>query len=415
MISMKPFASVFNLKLMSSAMPRFLSIGVFCFMALAASDKAAAYTCAPQNQKPQPIWVGSFGQNADAKVIFGYAQTRPQAGRALVDIAQLLKSRALSDLALNIRSNVSSKISSELSITSNAARDAERNVTMIESAAESNLSLNAVSDSQIYIDEQACMIFARVSLQRADLPYIVALSDFQQFTARLDFATASMDSLSQFRAFLGDLNSAVAGATNLVRAQHSALKGDIDRTENLARNREIEVMTAQLPNLTGAPKERQKFARRLLSLVQANGDEVSPAQAQSKKQAEQILSQIDALMGSAQIAVGWQTGNAALNEALEAFFATRQEKYWRAAQATDLEKLSDIKQAYDLKNSLFIEATSKTTRKFGIDEAEIIIELTYSAEKTPPNTKQMKTKAIGRPINDKAIADKIITTLALEL
>jgi hypothetical protein len=120
-------------------------------------------------------------------------------------------------------------------------------------------------------------------------------------------------------------------------------------------------------------------------------------------------------MGSTQIAVGWQTGNLALDAALETFFETRHEKYWRAAQATDIDKLNDLKRAYDLKTSLFIQATSKTTRNFGIDEVDIRIELTYMDDKSPPNTKQMITKAIGRPVNDEAIADKIISTLAQEL
>ena len=411
MISMKPFASASRKQLLSSAMPRFLSIGVFFLLLLGASGQASAYTCAPENQKPQPSWVASFGQNADARVIFGYAQTRPQTDRALVDVTQLLKSRALSDLALNIRSDVSSKISSELRVTN----DAEQGVVRMESAAESNLSLNAVRDTQIYVDEQACMILARVSLQRSDLPYIVALSDFQKFSSQLDFDAASIDNLSLFSSLLDDLTSAVVGASDLVRAQHSALQGDIERARKLALNREIVLMTQQLPTLTGAPKDKQQFASRLLSLLQEKGDELSPAQAQSKNNAKQLLDEIDALMGSTQIAVGWQTGNLALDAALETFFETRHAKYWRAAQATDIDKLNELKRAYDLKTSLFIQATSKTTRNFGIDEVDIRIELTYMVDKSPPNTKQMITKAIGRPVNDEAIADKIISTLAQEL
>lgn len=411
MISMKPFASASRKQLLSFAMPRFLSIGAFCFLALGVVDEASAYTCAPGNQKPQPGWVASFGKNADAGVIFGYAQTKPQAGRALVDISQLLKSRALSDLALNIRSNISSKISSELSITS----DAEQDITMIESAAESNLSLNTVSDTQIYIDEQACMIFARVSLARADLPYILALSDFQQFTARLNFEMATANELTRFSALLEGLISAEIGATAIMRAQHAALKGDIERATKLARNREIVLMAQQLPTLTGSPKQKKKFAKRLLSLLQENGNALNPAQEQSKTRAEQLLTEIDALTGSAKMAVGWQTDNPVLNVALGAFFETRQGKFWRATQGTDIDKLGDIMRAYELKTSLFIEASSKTTRKFGIDEVDIIIELTYIADKAPLNKKQMTTKAIGRPINDKAIADKIISTLAQQL
>ena len=374
-------------------------------------DEAAAYTCAPENQMPKPSWVESFGKNADAADIFGYAQTRPQAGRALVDITQLLKSRALSDLALNIRSNISSKISSELSVTNNSEQD----VTRIESAAESSLSLNAVSDTQIHIDEQACMIFARVSLKRADLPYILALSDFQQFAAQLNFDSASQDDLSRFSALLDGLIAAETAASAFARAQHISLKGDIERVSNLARDREIELMTEQLSSLAGAPGEKRQFVGRLLSLLQNKGADISPFQAQSKNQAEQLLAEIDSVMGSSLIAVGWQTDNAALDEALEAFFDARQEKFWHAAQGTNLDKLGDIMKAYDLETSLFIEAISKTTRKFGIDEVDINIELTYITGKAVRESTQTKTKAIGRPINDRAIADKIISTLAQQL
>jgi len=392
-------------------MLRFLSIGAFCFLALGPMNEAAAYTCALENQMPKPSWMASFGQNADAADIFGYAQTRPQAGRALVDITQLLKSRALSDLALNIRSNISSKISSELSVINNSEQD----VTRIESAAETSLSLNAVSDTQIHIDEQACMIFARVSLRRADLPYILALSDFQQFAAQLNFHSASQDDLSRFSALLDGLTKAETAATAFARAQHASLQGDIERVSNLARDREIELMTEQLATLAGTPKEKRQFAGRLLSLLQDKGDDISPSQAESKNQAEQVLAEINALMGSARIAVGWQTDNAALDEALVAFFDIRQESFWHTEQGSDINELSDIMRAYELETSLFIKPTTKTTRKFGIDEVDINIELTYIFDKEPTNTKQMTTQAIGRPINDRAIADKIISTLAQQL
>ena len=89
------------------------------------------------------------------------------------------------------------------------------------------------------------------------------------------------------------------------------------------------------------------------------------------------------------------------------------DKYWAPTHSDTQEKLVIKANDYKLQQALFVTITSDTSQKFGIDEAEIIINLNFIDTKSGSavRTETLKTKAIGRPINNEIIADKIRKTI----
>ncbi len=398
---------------MSSFYFRASFMGAICLFSLALSPSAQAFDCDASEKISRPNWMSTFGQNTNAQMIYGFAQTKPQRRQSLSDITQLLKNNAMADLALNIQSNVSSNISTELSLDG----DEKSERTTIQSAAQSSLSIGALSDTRNFVDTSRCMVFTRVSLQRTDVPYVLALSKLRQFEKALTSQTISLEELAQLPNLLQDLALASETAAPLTQQQFKAAQSDLRRLSDTVRDREIALRAAQLGTLMGTPRQKRDFLKNLLSLLDAKGAPLSTADRATKQKAQGLLSSLENIVGSQLTAVSWTRLSPSLQTALGGFFAQRTQKYWMpeapAEVTPDPQSLAEAAQRYELKSALFIEVTTLQKRQFGIAEVDITLELNYFNPSDGVSVKQDKLtgRAIGRNLNDKIISDKIIAIL----
>jgi hypothetical protein len=102
-----------------------------------------------------------------------------------------------------------------------------------------------------------------------------------------------------------------------------------------------------------------------------------------------------------------------LDSALKTFLKENRATFWRPQGVYDETKFISISSDYKISRNIIFEVNTQTSRKFGIDEVEIQLQMRYLGEGwgTPPRTNSINTKAIGRPIDNDTIANKIKTTI----
>jgi hypothetical protein len=371
--------------------------------------QAEAYRCSESKAQPRPEWMRSFGLNTDASQLFGYAQTRPSKTQTLSEIDQVLKTMALSDLSLNIRSDVSSSVVSEQGFV-----DGETSEKMlIAGKTESTLSFGMLSGSQLFIDEAKCVAYARVSIVKSDLPYILALSDFRDYQLKLAAGNASLSDVSRLPDLLANLKK--AGQTPGTRSQLTSMQSQIDRTQADSKLREVSLRLDDIRTADKAVAALRKDAVAIISLTDELSKRVpSPPDINAAgNEAQKILAEIDQIYAKPLIAVSWTSTDQETHGALLDLIDGTKDKYWAPAHSDTQDKLIAKANDYKLRQALFVSISSDTNRKFGIDEADIIINLHFinTENGSPIRTETLKTKAIGRPINNGIIADKIRKTL----
>ncbi|NBR51059.1 MAG: hypothetical protein EBT87_04785 [Alphaproteobacteria bacterium] len=353
--------------------------------------------------------MSSFGLNNDAGQLFGYAQTRPSKEQSLSDIDQALKTMALSDLSLNIRSDVSSSIISEQAFANGEASEK----MLIAGKTESSISIGMLSGSQLFIDEAKCIAYARVSITKSDLPYIIALSDFRDYQVKLADGQASLSDVLRLPDLLANLRK--TGQTSDTSGQLASMQSQIERTQKDSKKLEV---TLRLKEIRSADKTVAAIRKDAASIVTL-ADELSEFDASSPdikaagNEAREILAEIDKIYAKPIIAISWSSVAQETNATLLNLINGVNDKYWAPTHSDTQEKLVIKANDYKLQQALFVTITSDTSQKFGIDEAEIIINLNFIDTKngSAVRTETLKTKAIGRPISNEIIADKIRKTL----
>ena len=412
-IWMLPSANVCNSMLQKRITSRLATIGTFCVLGFGFLSEAQAFECDVAAQELEPAWVAQIGTNSDLQTVYGYAQTTPQSGKSFTDVLRVLKSNALADLALNIRSNVSSEISTEMNFDGDNASDK----TSIKAASQSSLSFGALGGTHNYVGHRACMEFTRVSLKRSDIPYVLALSEFRQFEAALKSTPLTMPQLADLPRLLSGLQTAAKSATPATQQQYGILAPEIEQVSALARDQEIALMAAQIGSLTGSPKQKRDFLQRLSKLLGDKGNDATQADLEIKQAVDETLAALNSVVGSKLTAVSWRAQSAGVNDGLQSYFAKSGDTYWLAGTSDDAAKLLDLSSQYDLSSALFIDITMATARQFGIDEVAIDIQMNFYAngKPQPGRTKTVSGKAIGRPINDTIISQKIISLIQAAL
>lgn len=388
---------------------RLFTIGTFFAFSASLLSDAHGFECDVGAQKPEPSWVAQMGTNSDLETVYGYAQTRPLSGSPLTQVLQILKSNAMADLALNIRSDVTSNISTEMNFDGDDASDK----TQIKAASQSSLSFGALGDTQIFIDNLACMVFTRVGLTRTDIPYVLALSDFRRFEASVKTTNLTMLQLDELSQILKALQNAAKLGRPVIQQQYLALEPEINKVTAITNEKLIGLMAAQLDGLTGTPKEKREFLQRLSTLLSIKNKKMTVSDLEIKKAVDKSLAALDSVVGSKLMAVSWKAQSVSINSNLEAYFANASETFWLAGTLDDPTKLLNLSSQYDLSSALFFDISTNTSRQFGIDEVAINVELLYydNGEPQRDKSKILSGKAIGRPINDTIISQKIINLI----
>lgn len=408
MTSTRLSASVFKPMARYSKMPRFSLIGALFVLCLAFGGPAEARICNGPQTSPTPAWVAGFGQNTDAASIFGYAETRPGKKQTLAEITQILKAQALSDLALNIQANVTSEISTDLTFDGGK----ERSSTNISNNARSNLSFVSVTETVSWVNEQSCRAFARVSLLRKDIPYVRALNAFVSSSTILQGDEATLETVSGLEGVVASLQQASQSGSAATRQHFASLTGQFEAVRKTANKQAMKLHKARMTTENASPAARLASAAHLIEVLSKKTD-APPSEAGLLADAKAVQANLNAIIGSGQTAVAWSTGNRAVSDGLSSLFEARKENFWLAETGTARAALMKQASTYQLKAALFVDIGTQLNRKFGIDEVDITIKLNYLAVPSGNITrsKTLKTKAIGRPINDKAIADKIVAVL----
>lgn len=388
---------------------RFISFAYALCLSWLSLTQAEAYRCSKSNAQTPPEWMSSFGLNNDAGQLFGYAQTRPSKEQSLSDMDQVLKTMALSDLSLNIRSDVSSSIVSEQAFANGETSEK----MLIAGKTESSISIGMLSGSQLFIDEAKCIAYARVSITKSDLPYIIALSDFRDYQVKLADGQASLGDVLRLPDLLANLRK--AGQTSDTSGQLASMQSQIERTQKDSKKLEVILRLKEIRSADKTVAAIRKDAASIVTLA----DELSEFDASSTdikaagNEAREILAEIDKIYAKPIIAVSWSSVAQETNETLLDLINGVNDKYWAPTHSDTQEKLVIKANDYKLQQALFVTITSDTSQKFGIDEAEIIINLNFIDTKngSAVRTETLKTKAIGRPISNEIIADKIRKTL----
>ena len=365
-IWMLPSANACNSMLRKRITSRLATIGTFCVLGFGFLSEAQAFECDVAAQELEPAWVAQIGTNSDLQTVYGYAQTTPQSGQSFTDVLRVLKSNALADLALNIRSNVSSEISTEMNFDGDNASDK----TSIKAASQSSLSFGALGGTQNYVKHRDCMVVTQAK-----------------------------------------------SATPATQQQYGILAPEIEQVSALARDQEITLMAAQIGSLTGSPKQKRDFLQRLSKLLGDKGNDATQADLEIKQAVDETLAALNSVVGSKLTAVSWRAQSAGVNDGLQSYFAKSGDTYWLAGTSDDAAKLLDLSSQYDLSSAVFIDITMATARQFGIDEVAIDIQMNFYAngKPQPGRTKTVSGKALGRPINDTIISQKIISLIEAAL
>ena len=383
--------------------------------AWSAHGTAEAYLCAAANATPRPDWVAQFGNNGAQTHVFGYAQTRPRMAQSLDALHATLKSQALADLALNIKSNVTSEVSTtQLFLGDNA-----QSRTEIVGRASSILSLNLLDGTRTYIDETKCIAYARVQLSRDDLPFVLALSEVERFERQLNVRLAPLEDIARLPVLLANLQQAADIASVPTAKHYAALEPQLGQLRFKAREQEIGLRFEKFetPN-TPARKKLAEAAAILALIAEQNrtNQKMSKQTAAIQHQLTKRTAEIESVLGSDKTIVGWTTLGPAADGILHETVAQTGKPYWHPALRTMSETAKTGKN-YELKRALWIAIKPTWARRFGIDEVTIAMTLTYFDPETGRvlEEKPLKVKAVGRPIDDAKIADKIAETVKAHL
>ena len=117
------------------------------------------------------------------------------------------------------------------------------------------------------------------------------------------------------------------------------------------------------------------------------------------------------MLGSEIISVYWDNKNEPL-DALKTFLKENRDSIG-GRKAYDETKFISISADFKLNRSIILKQIRQTSRKFGIDEVDIQLQMRYLGEgwECALKNNSINTKAIGRPIDNDTIADKIKTTI----
>ena len=99
------------------------------------------------------------------------------------------------------------------------------------------------------------------------------------------------------------------------------------------------------------------------------------------------------------------------------FVEANKGKYWSEGSGEDKESVVSVMKDYDLDSGLFLDLAMTRSKKFGIEEVSISIEIKQLGGdlEEEPRAKILKTKVVGREVNDELIASKIFAVVSPEL
>tara|TARA_B100000963_G_scaffold337352_1_gene333265 strand:- start:3458 stop:4669 length:1212 start_codon:yes stop_codon:yes gene_type:complete len=387
------------------------SLVFICFLIL---SPANAYKCEPSRQGLEPSWLPSFGQNSAPLNIYGYAQLVPNRRQSLAELRSELKSLALADLALNIQADVTSSITSQQQFINNS----EEQRTEILSAAKTSLTVFDLS-LDTFINERTCTAFGRVSFVRRDVPFVISVAEIRRYAKNLNDLELNLREIGKIEELISNLEKAAMSGSTSAKSQLSAFKPELVEIRMRAIEAEADLQLANLPKLNSHPDEQLEFINRFLlnlEMLEAAAP-LSKSQLDGRQAAEERKLEINSVIGSEIISVYWDNKNEPLDSALKTFLKENRDSYWRPQGVYDETKFISISSDFKLNRSIIFEANTQTSRKFGIDEVDIQLQMRYLGEGwgTPPRTNSINTKAIGRPIDNDTIADKIKTTIERSL
>lgn len=370
---------------------------------------ALAYECNEAAVKDTPAWVSQYGLNTNPEFMYGYAQLIPKEKQSLQSVNEQLKANALADLSTSINSEVSRTI---LSLRDNLGNDQ----AFIQSSAESNISTGQLSSVDSFIDQKECVAYARVAIEKANIPFISAISYLRLMKQKTVFNTIKLSEIDAANNLLEGLPNIASQAGQSATAQLASLTPELNSIEAEINSRKIDILASSLSIFSGSKRKELELADEILGLIKKveQAGQSSARHASQQKNASQTRQAILQVLASNKIAVGWMQTNNAVNEAILETIEGGPDKYWVASGISDPEGLRKAASGYELTQTLYLELTTNKVRKFGIDEVDITLNLTYTADKSSvsPRTQTVKGKAIGRPISDDIIAKKVASLLS---
>jgi hypothetical protein len=387
-----------------------LGFALLAFFCSLAPSPANAYKCEPSRQGVEPSWVQTFGKNSEPLSIYGYAQLVPNRRQSLAELRSELKSLALADLALNIQADVTSSITSQQQFTNNS----EQQRTEILSAAKTSLRVFDLS-LDTFINERTCSAFGRVSFSRGDVPFAISVAEIRRFASRLEGSELSLREIRKIEELILNLEKTAISGSASAKSQLNAFKPELVQIRMRAIEVETGLQLANLAQLNSHPDEQLEFIDRLLlnlEMLEASAP-LTKNQLDGRQAAEERKLEINSVLGSNIISVYWDKKNEPLDSALKTFLKENRATFWRPQGVYDETKFISISSDYKISRNIIFEVNTQTSRKFGIDEVEIQLQMRYLGEGwgTPPRTNSINTKAIGRPIDNDTIANKIKTTI----
>lgn len=387
----------------------------FAFALFASLSAGASETvCIPGASDPRPDWILNFGSNEDTAKIYGYSQFGPKGGQTREQFVQNLKNAAIGDLTLNIRTNVKSSVE-----TSQKFLDGEEvSSADINYSAESQLSIGLLSGTNIFIDEDKCLGFARVGMDRQDLPFVLAWSDIKSFEDQVSTQSLDLRSLQSFPKLMQALEES-AKNSNSTMGQYNSRQPELDRIVVSVKNEEIRIRLSDLENLTGSLSYKRKQLNRLSELLLdvSKVRDLSEIEETKKQEISEQLAEIGSVVGGRAAALGWSTLSPSLDRKLMGFVEANKGKYWSEGSGEDKGSVVSVMKDYDLDSGLFLDLAMTRSKKFGIEEVSISIEIKQLGGdlKEEPRAKILKTKVVGREVNDELIASKIFAVVSPEL
>lgn len=371
-------------------------------------NDAVAYQCDEASAKKVPVWVNQYGLNTNPDFLFGYSQLIPAKKQSLQSINEKLKANALADLATNVNSEVSRTIVS-------TRDDLGNDQAVIESSAESNISTGQLSSIDSFIDQKECIAFARVAIEKANIPFISAVSYLRLMKQKTVFNTIKLSEIDAANSLLETLPSIASQAGQSAIAQLASLTPELNAIETEINSRKIDILTSSLSIFSGSKRKELELAEEILDLIEKveRSGQSSARHAGQQKKASQKREAIEKILATNKIAVGWMKTNSAVDEAIRKVIDNSPDKYWAVPNRSDAEGLEKTASEYELKQTLYLELATNKARKFGIDEVDITLNLAYLpvAGGVSPKTQTLKGKAIGRPISDEIIAQKVSALL----
>ena len=185
------------------------------------------------------------------------------------------------------------------------------------------------------------------------------------------------------------------------------------------KNEEIRIRLGDLENLTGSLSYKRKQLNRLSELLLdvSKVRDLSEIEETKKQEISEQLTEIGSVVGGRAAALGWSRLSPSLDRKLMGFVEANKGKYWSEGSGEDKESVVSVMKDYDLDSGLFLDLAMTRSKKFGIEEVSISIEIKQlgGGLKEEPRAKILKTKVVGREVNDEIIASKIFAVVSPEL